>query len=298
MEILEFFHHGFVQRALLAGCFIAALCSILGTFLVLRRLSLIGDGLAHVTFGGVAAGLLFQTYPFYVAIPIVMASALGILKLIDKARLYGDAAIGIVSSVAGYGGLPKALVYGASKAALINFAETLYLDLAPRGLGVALINPGFVRTPLTDRNAFPMPYLISAEEAAAEIAAGERMVLQSGRFAVWAPFGSSFPYELRLAPLEHAPSFASLADADGADFAACLRLVLERFRSCLGDPDYNLVLQQAPAGGAPGSVFHWRLDILPMLIRTAGFEWGTGIHINPTPPEEAALLLRDADGEK
>ena len=121
MEILEFFHHGFVQRALLAGCFIAALCSTLGTFLVLRRLSLIGDGLAHVTFGGVAAGLLFQTYPFYIAIPIVMASALGILKLIDKARLYGDAAIGIVSSLGIAGGVLIASMAGGFNVDLFSY---------------------------------------------------------------------------------------------------------------------------------------------------------------------------------
>lgn len=78
----------------------------------------------------------------------------------------GRGAIGIVASVAGYRGLPKALVYGASKAALINFSEALYLDLRPRNLGVYLINPGFVKTPLTDRNDFRMPHLISAEEAA------------------------------------------------------------------------------------------------------------------------------------
>jgi NAD(P)-dependent dehydrogenase (short-subunit alcohol dehydrogenase family) len=77
-----------------------------------------------------------------------------------------------VSSVAGYGGLPTSLVYGATKAALINLTETLYLDLAPRGIGVYLINPGFVKTPLTDRNTFRMPALISADEAAAEILAG------------------------------------------------------------------------------------------------------------------------------
>jgi len=104
----------------------------------------------------------------------------------------GHGTIGIVSSVAGYGGLPKALVYGASKAALINFAETLYLDLAPRGLGVALINPGFVRTPLTDRNAFPMPYLISADEAATEIVAG----LERGDFEIHFP--RAFSRRLKL----------------------------------------------------------------------------------------------------
>ena len=95
----------------------------------------------------------------------------------------GNGAIGLVSSVAGYRGLPKALVYGASKAALINFAETLYLDLAPRGLGVYLINPGFVKTPLTDRNEFKMPALITAEEAATEILSG----LRAGKFEIHFP---------------------------------------------------------------------------------------------------------------
>ncbi len=121
MELLDFLHHGFIQRALLAGCFIAALCSTLGTFLVLRRLSLIGDGLAHVTFGGVAAGLLFHAYPFYVAIPIVMASALGILKLIDKARLYGDAAIGIISSLGIAGGVLIASIAGGFNVDLFSY---------------------------------------------------------------------------------------------------------------------------------------------------------------------------------
>ena len=95
----------------------------------------------------------------------------------------GNGALGIVSSVAGYRGLPKALVYGASKAALINFAETLYLDLRPRGLGVYLINPGFVKTPLTDRNEFKMPARITAEEAAEEILSG----LRAGKFEIHFP---------------------------------------------------------------------------------------------------------------
>lgn len=92
-------------------------------------------------------------------------------------------AIGIVASVAGYSGLPKALIYGASKAALINFAETLYLDLHPKGLGVYLICPGFVRTPLTEKNDFKMPALISAEEAADDIVAG----LRAGKFEIHFP---------------------------------------------------------------------------------------------------------------
>jgi short-subunit dehydrogenase len=80
--------------------------------------------------------------------------------------------IALVSSVAGYRGLPKALVYGPTKAALINLAEVLYNDLQPFGISVFLVNPGFVKTPLTDQNDFKMPALISARQAAQEIMAG------------------------------------------------------------------------------------------------------------------------------
>ena len=104
----------------------------------------------------------------------------------------GKGALGIVSSVAGYRGLPKALIYGASKAALINFAETLYLDLHSKGLGVYLIMPGFVKTPLTDKNDFAMPHLISAEEAATEIIAG----LRAGDFEIHFP--RAFTRQLKL----------------------------------------------------------------------------------------------------
>ncbi|MCW8874837.1 MAG: SDR family NAD(P)-dependent oxidoreductase [Gammaproteobacteria bacterium] len=98
----------------------------------------------------------------------INATALLVPYFIDR----GQGRLAITASVAGYGGLPTGLVYGATKAALINFAETLYLDLAPRGVAVHLINPGFVKTPLTDRNEFQMPALISSEEAAREILAG------------------------------------------------------------------------------------------------------------------------------
>jgi zinc transport system permease protein len=99
MELIDFLSYGFIQRAMITGFFIAVLCSFLGFFLVLRRLSLIGDGLAHVAFGSVAVALFLRTFTLYVSIPVVMLSSLGILKLIEKARLHGDAAIGIVSSL-------------------------------------------------------------------------------------------------------------------------------------------------------------------------------------------------------
>jgi zinc transport system permease protein len=121
MDIFVALQYEFIRRAFIAGAFIALVCSILGVLLVLRRLSLIGDGLAHVTFGSVAIGLLLRQHPAFVAIPIVMASSLGILKLMQKARLYGDAAIGIVSSVGIAGGVLIASISGGFNVDLFSF---------------------------------------------------------------------------------------------------------------------------------------------------------------------------------
>ena len=99
--------------------------------------------------------------------------ALHVLAAITPAMVArGQGHISLVSSVAGFRGLPQSLAYGPTKAALINLAETLYLDLQPRGLGVTVINPGFVETPLTAQNEFHMPALISPQQAAQAILQG------------------------------------------------------------------------------------------------------------------------------
>jgi NAD(P)-dependent dehydrogenase (short-subunit alcohol dehydrogenase family) len=84
----------------------------------------------------------------------------------------GRGHISLISSVAGFRGLPKSLAYGPTKAALTNLAETLYLDLQHLGLGVSVVHPGFVRTPLTARNGFTMPALITPAQAAQAMLAG------------------------------------------------------------------------------------------------------------------------------
>ncbi len=96
--MLEFLSYGFVQRGLIAGTLVAVACAILGVFLVLKRLSLIGDGMSHVCLTGVAVALLTSTSPVYMSVPIVMAASAGILKLTSMFKIYGDAAIGIVSA--------------------------------------------------------------------------------------------------------------------------------------------------------------------------------------------------------
>lgn len=105
---------------------------------------------------------------------IVAVNFTGAMRL--TAAVLGDLQAGggivFVSSVAGYQGLPKALAYGPGKAALIHFAECLHLDLAPKGIGVWVINPGFVATRLTAKNDFTMPSLLSPEQAAEAIIDG------------------------------------------------------------------------------------------------------------------------------
>lgn len=91
--------------------------------------------------------------------------------------------ISFISSVAGFRGLPRSMAYGPTKAALINLAEALYYDVSPHGIGVSLINPGFVETPLVANNDFPMPALITPEKAAAEILSGWR----KGQFHIHFP---------------------------------------------------------------------------------------------------------------
>jgi NAD(P)-dependent dehydrogenase (short-subunit alcohol dehydrogenase family) len=94
--------------------------------------------------------------------------------------------------VAGWRGLPQGLAYGPTKAALINLAETLFLDLRPMGIGVSLVNPGFVDTPLTANNSFPMPALLTPQQAAAEIIKG----WEAGAFEMHFP--KRFTWVLRL----------------------------------------------------------------------------------------------------
>jgi NAD(P)-dependent dehydrogenase (short-subunit alcohol dehydrogenase family) len=112
---------------------------------------------------------------------------IGALYLLDAVLpaliAQGHGHISLVASVAGYRGLPKALAYGPTKAALQHLAETLYLDLRPAGIGVSVINPGFVATPLTADNRFDMPALLTPEQAALHIVRG----WARGRFDIHFP---------------------------------------------------------------------------------------------------------------
>jgi NAD(P)-dependent dehydrogenase (short-subunit alcohol dehydrogenase family) len=127
----------------------------------------------------------------------VMGTAHGLEAVLPRLIARKSGRVVIVASMAGYRGLPTAAAYGASKAALINMAEALRPELAMQGVILQVVNPGFVKTPMTAQNRFPMPFLVTAEQAAAAILRG----LRSDRFEITFPARFAFLMKLvRLIP--------------------------------------------------------------------------------------------------
>ena len=131
----------------------------------------------------------------------------GLLRVLDAVLpmflQQGFGHISVVSSVAGWRGLPNGLAYGPTKAAVTHVAETLYMDLQDKGIGVSVVNPGFVATPLTAQNNFQMPALISPEEAAKAMLAGWAEGLFDihfpKRFTSWLKLMRLLPYRVYFA---------------------------------------------------------------------------------------------------
>jgi zinc transport system permease protein len=123
--------YGFFQRALLAGLFVALACAVLGLFLVLRRDAMIGHGLSHVTFGGVALGLFLNLLPLVTALAVAVLASLAIMKLRQKAGLHGDTAIGILSSVGMALGIALATLAGRFNVDLLSYLFGDILAISP-----------------------------------------------------------------------------------------------------------------------------------------------------------------------
>lgn len=109
----------------------------------------------------------------------------GVSLLVPYFIKRGEGGLAVIASISAYTGLPKAVIYGATKAALNNMAQTLYFELAPKGVSVYLINPGFVETPMTAANDFEMPGLMKPTQAAQAIVAG----FERGQFEIRFPRG-------------------------------------------------------------------------------------------------------------
>ncbi|HET7875795.1 MAG TPA: DUF4931 domain-containing protein, partial [Methylomirabilota bacterium] len=121
---------------------------------------------------------------------------------------------------------------------------------------------------------------------------GARLILDEGGFLALAPFAPRFPFETWVLPVGHRSRYEDGGPEELEPLAGVLIRILGRMRRLLGDPPFNLMLHSAPLKAPALDHFHWHIEIIPNLTRVAGFEWGTGFFINPTPPEEAARYLQ------
>jgi UDPglucose--hexose-1-phosphate uridylyltransferase len=126
-----------------------------------------------------------------------------------------------------------------------------------------------------------------------ELEERHRLVAESEHVVAFAPFAARFPFETWILPRRHAAAFEHANAQQLRDLAAMLRTVLGRLARAVDDPPYNLILHSAPFGSAESPSYHWHLEITPKLTAGAGFELGSGFHINPMPPEDAARILRE-----
>jgi UDPglucose--hexose-1-phosphate uridylyltransferase len=130
----------------------------------------------------------------------------------------------------------------------------------------------------------------------------ERIVLASNHFMVLSPFAASNPFELWVIPTRHQADYTQASDDELRDLAGVMGRLVGKYKKTLGDVHYNYIVHTTPSEKAMEDDFpyghahyHWHIEMFPRLTRTAGFEWGTGFYINPTPPEEAARYLREVD---
>ncbi len=128
-----------------------------------------------------------------------------------------------------------------------------------------------------------------------ELASRERVVFENQRFIAVAPFAGRFPFETWILPKAHMASFGSISAEDVLAMANALKTTLLKLALCLDNPPYNYIVHTAPYEFPRSPAYHWHLEIMPQLTRTAGFEWGSGFHINPVAPEDAARYLREAE---
>ena len=126
-----------------------------------------------------------------------------------------------------------------------------------------------------------------------EIDEGKRLVLDDELYTAFHPFASRGPFETWIVPKNLQASFQHVSAESLKNLAHVLRAILHKLYYGLNNPDYNLVIDSAPSGDENNHYYTWHLRIIPRMVETAGFEIGSGIHINPAIPEETAQFMRN-----
>jgi UDPglucose--hexose-1-phosphate uridylyltransferase len=128
-----------------------------------------------------------------------------------------------------------------------------------------------------------------------ELQSRVRIIADDEHFITLAPYAPRFPFEAWILPRKHGAAFEEASSANYEALARALRNLLQRTDRVLDRPAYNFILHTTPMREETDLYFHWHMEFMPKLTKVAGFEWGTGFYINPTPPEETARALREAD---
>ena len=128
-----------------------------------------------------------------------------------------------------------------------------------------------------------------------ELSERERIVADNPEFLSVTPFAPRFPFEMWILPKRHAAYFEESQRSQFEWLARILSDSLRRMDRVLGRPAFNFMLHTSPLHEKTGEFYHWHLEIMPKLTQVAGFEWGTGLYVNPVLPEEAAKFLREAE---
>ena len=128
-----------------------------------------------------------------------------------------------------------------------------------------------------------------------ELETGERVVLDTKDYTVFVPYAAFSPFAMWLFPKRHTSSILEVTDEELSEAASVLRQALRKLYFGVNDPDYNFIIRGAPKGYSNSVFFHWYITIVPRLTRTAGFELGSGMFINPSIPEENADYLRKVE---
>ena len=124
----------------------------------------------------------------------------------------------------------------------------------------------------------------------------ERIIYENDHFIAISPFASRFPFETWILPKVHEESFLYSKTHDNYfAIADALSVILKKHEKVLNCPPYNYMIHTTPIELVESPYYHWHIEIIPRLTKMAGFEWGTGFYINPTPPEEATIYLQEAD---
>jgi len=126
-----------------------------------------------------------------------------------------------------------------------------------------------------------------------ELAFEERILVDSPGFVAFCPFAARFPFETWIVPTAHASHYETLSRAQSEELARVVQRVLEKIEAALDRPAYNYIIHTAPFDTFALDHYHWHIEIIPRVTKTAGFEWGTGFYINPVSPEEAATFMRE-----